>query len=282
MLTRTQLDDYRENGFTVYPHLLDSCEVSAYLAEIEEISSGNSLANHDGSLMEMEPDQPPDGTQVRRLYEPSTNFETFKKLAHSDMLLDCVEQLLGPDIMFHYSKINMKPAKIGSVVEWHQDMTYYPLTNRDSLAVLFYLDDTDEENGCLQMLPGRHQDDIFEHNKDGFFQGKIVEDVNEADAVPILGPAGTAIFMHCMTPHSSVTNRSERPRRTLILSYRAADAIPLLVGVTPIIEKNAVLIRGRMPEKARFTMTEFPVAHYREEARSLYQLQEQSRKTAKS
>ena len=109
-----------------------------------------------------------------------------------------------------------------------------------------------------------------------------MEDVNEADAVPILGPAGTAIFMHCMTPHSSVTNRSERPRRTLILSYRAADAIPLLVGVTPIIEKNAVLIRGRMPEKARFTMTEFPVAHYREEARSLYQLQEQSRKTAKS
>ena len=29
-----------------------------------------------------------------------------------------------------------------------------------------------------------------------------------------------------MTPDASVTNRSNRPRRTLILSYRAADAFP--------------------------------------------------------
>ena len=282
MLTQIQIDEYGEKGFTVFPNLLDATEVAGYLAEIDEISSGNTLTNHDSTRMEMEPDQPPDGTQVRRLYEPCTNFETFKQLAGSDELLDCVEQLLGADIIFHYSKINMKPAKIGSVVEWHQDLTYYPLTNRDSLAVLFYLDDTDEENGCLQMIPGKHLGGTFEHSSEGVFQGRVVDGIDESGAVPISGPAGTAVFMHAMTPHASVTNRSDRPRRTLILSYRAADAIPLLTGVTPIIEENAVLVRGKLAEKARFTMTEFPVPIYRENARSLYQLQEQSRKQAVS
>ncbi len=281
MLTQIQVDEYREKGFTVFPNLLDAGVVAAYLAEVEEISSGNTLANHDSTLMEMEPDQPPDGTQVRRLYEPCTNFETFKKLARADDVLDCVEQLVGPDIIFHYSKINMKPAKIGSVVEWHQDLTYYPLTNRDSLAVLFYLDDTDEENGCLQMIPGQHLGGTFEHSADGYFQGRVVEGVDEAAAVSLPAPAGSAIFMHAMTPHASVTNRSDRPRRTLILSYRAADAVPLLTGVTPIIEQNAVLVRGKHPGVARFTMTEFPVPFYAEEARSLYQLQERSREQAK-
>ena len=51
--------------------------------------------------------------------------------------------------MFHYSKINMKPPSIGSVVEWHQDLSYYPLTNSSSLAVLIYLDDADVEERVL-------------------------------------------------------------------------------------------------------------------------------------
>ena len=38
--------------------------------------------------------------------------------------------------MFHLSKVNMKPAALGSVVDWHQDLTYYPLTNTDSVTVL--------------------------------------------------------------------------------------------------------------------------------------------------
>ena len=57
----------------------------------------------------------------------------------------------------------MKPPEIGSAVEWHQDLSYYPLTNRDSLAVLFHLDDADAENGCLQILPGRHEGRLLDH-----------------------------------------------------------------------------------------------------------------------
>ena len=190
-----------------------------------------------------------------------------------------MEGLIGPNILYHYSKLNMKPPEIGSVVEWHQDLSYYPMTNRDSLAVLFYLDDADAENGCLQMLPGRHEGDLLAHTREGYFQGRATETVDSSEAELVEGKAGTAIFMHCMTPHASITNRSNRPRRTLILSYRAADAFPIYYGeMTSHVETHTRLVRGHRAQMARFTMKEFPVPYYKERSASLYELQERSRK----
>ena len=189
-------------------------------------------------------------------------------------LLDCVEQLLGLNVVFHYSKLNMKPAAIGSVVEWHQDLAYYPLSNR----VLLYLDDADQDNGCLRIIPGRHLERLMDHTRDGFFQGKITVPVPESQAVWVEGLAGTAIFMHAMTPHSSAPNRSARPRRTLILSYRAADAYPIYVGEETVgAEANARLVRGSVQPEARFTLTSFPIPKRRWKTASLYELQERSR-----
>ncbi len=226
----------------------------------------------------MEPDQPPDGAAVRRIYEPCAHYPLFKALSESDQLLDSIELLLGPDLLYHYSKINMKPAEIGSVVEWHQDLSYYPLTNRDSLAVLFYLDDTRVENGCLQLLPGRHQDPLMDHSREGYFQGKVTQAVEAAGAEFAEGAAGTAIFMHCMTPHASTTNQSNRPRRTLILSYRAADAFPIYYGPqTARVETHVRLVRGCPSQTVRFTMDEFPVPHFKRQIASLYELQESAR-----
>ena len=88
--------------------------------------SVNTLKNHDVSKMEMEPDQGPEGTKVRKLYEPCTYYPVFWDFSESPKMLECIESLIGPDIMCHYSKLNMKPPKIGAILEWHQDLSYYP------------------------------------------------------------------------------------------------------------------------------------------------------------
>ncbi|MBI2191579.1 MAG: phytanoyl-CoA dioxygenase family protein [Planctomycetes bacterium] len=278
MLSPEQVNQYRRDGYTLAPGFLTSGEVSAFLRKMEEISAGNTLANHDKTRMEMEPHQPPDGTRVRRLYEPCTYYPEFQRFSESPKLLDCLEQLLGPNIFFYYSKINMKPGEIGSVVDWHQDLSYYPLTNRDSLAILFYLDDGDRTNGCLMVIPGWHKGRLLDHTREGFFQGRITEPVNESLARPVEGPAGSAIFMNAMTPHASAPNRSARPRRTLILSYRAADAFPIYTGeMTGTNESRVRLMRGKRLASARFSMTEFPIPVYERKIASLYDLQERSR-----
>jgi phytanoyl-CoA hydroxylase len=278
-MAKLQRDEYMKNGYVSYPGLLDAGELKTLLAEIDRISDGNTLASHDKTRLEMEPQQKPDGRLVRRIYEPCSHYAPFRDLSETPKLLDAVESLLGPDILFHYSKINMKPPSIGSVVEWHQDLSYYPMTNSSSLAVLIYLDDADVENGCLQMIPGHHNDRLLDHVMDGYFVGKVVEPIDESQAVPVEGKAGTAIFMHCMTPHASVTNRSNRPRRTLILSYRAADAFPVYSGdVTGELEKATRLVRGKPADSARFSFDHFPIPRRKQHVASLYELQELSRK----
>ena len=174
----------------------------------------------------------------------------------------------------------MKPAELGSVVEWHQDLPYYPLTNPDSLAVLIYLDDADDRNGCLKVLPGRHHDRPLDHTRHGIFLGCIDGEIDESEVVDLPGKAGTAIFMHALTPHASAQNLGERSRRTLIVSYRAADAMPIHIGNrTAGTEAFTRLVRGFPAREARFGFDRFPIPVYKGKEASLYELQAQARAT---
>lgn len=279
MLTPTQKEFYRQAGHLVVRDFLTPDEVAEFTSLMDSISAGNTRDRFDADRVEMEPDQPPEGTRVRRIYEPCTYYPRFRSFSESEKVLGAVTDLLGPDVTFHYSKINMKPPSIGSVVEWHQDLAYYPLTNTDSLALLIYLDDADRRNGCLQVIPGTDDRPLLDHSREGFFQGRITEPVEESGATPLEGKAGTAIFLHGMTPHASLANTSDRPRRTLILSYRAADAFPLhIVGVTEEAEKHVRHVCGRPAAIARSSRTAIPIPRYRKRAASLYELQDWSRK----
>jgi hypothetical protein len=278
MLSADLVDQFRQDGFCAVPGFLTGAEVGAFLAGMESICAGATVAQHDAGRLEMEPDQGPEGNRVRRIYEPCTHYPEFRALSECRKLLDSVAQLLGENLLFHYSKINMKPPAIGSVVEWHQDLAYYPLTNTDSLAVLLYLDDADGANGCLQVIPGVHGNGILNHSWNGFFRGQITEPVDASKAVAIEGRAGTAIFLHGMTPHASAPNTSAHARRTLILSYRAADAYPVYLGETTVhAESHVRLVRGEQLSRARFGALEMPVPKYQGVPKSLYDLQERFR-----
>jgi len=197
-------------------------------------------------------------------------------LGHSESkeLLDVIEQLIGPNLVFHLSKVNMKPAVLGSVVDWHQDLTYYPLTNTDSVTVLFYLQDADASNGCLQVIP-HAQHRVMDHTLKGYFQGCVTEKVDASKAVYLEAKAGSMILMHCLTPHASAPNLSPHPRTTLILSYRAADAFPIHLNVrSDAQEAHARLVRGEEQSEARITLKSFPMPRFPRDTKSLYELQE--------
>lgn len=279
MLDSQQVAQYHNEGYTLVPEFLSRAEVEAVVAEIENIIGGATVAQHNAERMEMEPNQGPEGKAVRRLYEPCTYYAWFRSFAEFPKTLDVLEQLVGPNLYFHYSKINMKPPRLGSVVEWHQDLTYYPHTNSDCVTVLFYLHDSDSSNGCLQVIPRAHRQRVMEHTTQGLFQGKVTAAVDSSQAVFLEGKAGSAIFMHCLTPHSSAPNLSSKPRTTLILAYRAADAYPVyLKGKTEAQESHSRLVRGQEALEARFALDSFPIPHFPRDVKSLYELQALSRK----
>jgi phytanoyl-CoA hydroxylase len=280
MLSQQYVDDYRNKGFTCVQECISPTSLSALRDEVDAITGRSSVASHDAERVEMEPGQTPEGNKIRRIYEPCEYYACFRDFAESTEILDAVEQLVGADILLHYSKLNMKPAELGSVVEWHQDLSFYPLTNPDSLAVLIYLDDADEQNGCLKVLPGRHREPLMDHTAGGVFQGCIEGEVNEAGVENMVGKAGTVTFMNGMTPHASAQNLGSKPRRTLIVSYRAADAMPIHLGNrTAGTEEFTRLVRGQPAREARFGFDRFPIPVYGAKEASLYELQAQSRRS---
>jgi len=279
MFGEQHVEDYRRQGFACVAAFVPPDGIAAFRQEVDRIAAASAAAGFDPARVEMEPARDPSGRMIRRIYEPCEHYALFREYAESAAILDAVQQLIGDNLLLHYSKLNMKPAEVGSVVEWHQDLSYYPLTNHDSLAVLIYLDDADEANGCLRVLPGRHRAELMDHTASGVFQGCITEPIDETQAVNLVGGAGTAIFLDAMTPHASTQNRSGKQRRTLIISYRAADAFPIHINDrTAATETYTRLVRGTRPNQARFTFGRFPIPIYGAKEASLYQLQELSRR----
>ena len=138
---------------------------------------------------------------------------------------------MGAVIRFDVSKLNLKAAGYGAPVEWHQDWAFYPHTNDDLAAVGIMIDDVDDTNGPLLVIPGSHTGPIFDHHADGIFCGAMDPDrceVDYAKAVALTGPAGSITIHHARTVHGSATNASGKPRRLLLHQYRAADAWPLM------------------------------------------------------
>jgi ectoine hydroxylase-related dioxygenase (phytanoyl-CoA dioxygenase family) len=271
---------FRKNGFLIVPGVLGAEELRRVDAAVARIVTEETPLGEQATRLEWEPELVGRERVPRRIYNPVHQHPEFERVALSDAVLDPVASIFGPNLQFHHSKLNMKGARVGSVVEWHQDFAYFPHTNPDLLACLIYLDDAGEENGCLQVIPGAHGGRAFGHSLDGAFAGKITEAgwrTGLAEPVKCEGRAGSMILMHCMTPHASLPNRSGRSRRTLILEYRAADAYPIYYHEqTHRTEAFARQVRGSRMPTARVTLTSFPMPQLQGDHSSLYDLQSRS------
>ncbi|MGP3925978.1 phytanoyl-CoA dioxygenase family protein [Streptomyces sp. 8N616] len=273
-LTDDQVEFYRENGFCIAEGIIDNSLVEKARNVIDRLISSPEV----GDVAELEPG---DQTKARRIWSPTTRDEVFAQIAEDTRLLDAAAQLIGDDIVLQYSKLNVKPPHVGSVVEWHQDFSYYPHTNTDLLACLIYLDDATRENACLKVAAGSHRRGILSHDVDGFFGGKITSladvGVDEATVVDCEGTAGTVVFLHPLAAHASARNTSDRYRRVFIPAYRSADALPIYYGPHAAHnEPTAKLVRGKPAMTARCESGVWRLPLAAAEFNSLYEIQEGS------
>ena len=247
-----EVEDYRREGCLVVESALGTGDLQQLEGAIREVTEAALASPDRAEVIEWEPESSGDAARMRRIRDPYDRHPAFRAVAHDARIVDRVESLIGPDIEFHHSKLNMKPAGVGSPVDWHQDLAYYPHTNDSVLAVLIYIDGASESNGCIQVLPRMHRSYLEHTHPNGEFAGRVVEPT-DAEPRPLPAPAGSAIFLHGLTPHSSLPNRSSEDRRTLILAYRAGDAYPVFYGLrTTLDEARPVSVRGCRARRARF------------------------------
>jgi phytanoyl-CoA hydroxylase len=247
MLSEAQVEQYRTDGYVVAKSVLDTGELDTLRGKLQELLEGaRGLTGHT-DVYDLEPFHEPDDPRVRRIKTPHKFFPLFREFVQNPKLLRILQQLLGPAVRLHGSKINIKAPQGGAAVEWHQDWAFYPHTNDDVLAVGVMLDDCLMENGPLMILPGTHSGPVYDHHHEGYFAGAMDPErygLDPAQAVALTAPAGSMSFHHARVLHASAQNTSTRSRWLLLYEFTAADAWPLS-GVADLDEFNGRLLSGK-------------------------------------
>ncbi len=105
----------------------------------------------------------------------------------SGPIVDVAEQVIGPNIKCATSQLTFKVRGNDKPFHWHQDNVYGELDPYNAMSVLTALDDADEENGCLWIVPGSHREGQadYEHSiAEKEAELPVVMEVDESRAVP--------------------------------------------------------------------------------------------------
>ena len=152
--------------------------------------------------------------------------EEYQKLLYHKPLLDIVESLIGTEIQLFHDQALYKPAYHGGEVFWHQDNAYWQCDPPNLVSIWIALDDADEENGCMNVIPSSHLEGLTSHGRAKSEKGELPAllevDADETRAVAVPVKAGYVMLHHCMTLHQTNPNRSPRDRRAMVIHYMSS------------------------------------------------------------
>ncbi|MCB9546014.1 MAG: phytanoyl-CoA dioxygenase family protein [Myxococcales bacterium] len=118
--------------------------------------------------------------------------------------------------VFHDHLI-VKPPHGGSTVPWHRDLPNWPVAEPRAVSCWLALDDVTAESGAMRFMPGGHREPVT-RSIDFLNEAKVWGE-RERDAVPVAVPAGSAVFHHCLSWHTSPPNSTAGWRRAYITIY---------------------------------------------------------------
>ena len=259
-LTQTQLRAFNDSGYLLLEDAVTPAQLAALRDDMQRWSEDSRAhAENYGSTInqrprfDLDPTHSPRHPALRRVNAPIEVSSAHFEVATSSRMVDAVAALIGPNVKLHHTKTNSKQPRTVTAVKYHQDFTFTPHSNDDVVTALLFLDDIDQDNGALEVVPGSHRGPLHSIWSDGQFNGFIdpaVEREMREHAVPLTGPAGSVCLMHSRIMHGSAPNASERARTLFICVYSADDAVPLSPNPMPHAHEG-LLVRGARSGKVR-------------------------------
>ena len=209
--TESDLHLMQRDGFLVVPNFFGGQQVSDLLQWTEALEraperAGQHWVYHEESVTE------PGRKVIQRIENFCPYHAAFDDLVCRGSLSRWTAALMGGPVVLFKDKINFKMPG-GPGFKAHQDQQagwtrYAPLF----VTALVTIDAATLENGCLEMVPGRHR------------EGLIGEEWNPLDETglglqPVPTLPGDVIFFDSFAPHASKPNFTDKPRRILYLTY---------------------------------------------------------------
>ena len=214
------LGQFEREGWCVVPDVFTDEECAAIVDHIEQAAFSLELGRVEDGQMTYRP--------MMHLADPF-----LAGVCADPRWASIVLPILGPDVRLYWEQSVAKPPGTGTELPWHQDNGYTPLVPEMYLTCWLALDDADDANGGLRVLPGSHTGGTVRHVDDAernpYFRVGSDEAGDAGRAVEVR--RGSVLVFSSLLMHRSGTNHTaDRQRRAWIIQYCPAHATSALSG----------------------------------------------------
>ena len=237
MVTKAQIQGYDEQGYLLVSDLFSKAEVSFFKSHFEEMRLRENTVGKDQGQFEgtdplyiypriMQPHRR-DGVSLRWLIDARLNEVMTAVLRREPYAVQT---------MFYFKP----PGARGQAL--HQDQYYLRVQPGTCMAAWMAVDDCDEDNGCLRVVPGSHAWPLLctvEADTKQSFTDVTVPLPEGVEAVPVRMKAGDVLFFNGQIVHGSLPNKTTaRFRRALIGHYIVGEAEKVYKWYKPVLRMD--------------------------------------------
>ena len=218
VLTKEQIEQYHDQGFISPVKIMSEQDALLIKDELEQVEI-----------------EFPSEINAESRNNLHLSFAFLDALAHNTIIVDAMEDLIGPNISLWASVMFIKEPSSKHYVSWHQDATYMGLDTLDFPTPWIALSPSNRETGCMTMISGSHKTKIQEH-EDTFAdnniltRGQAIQNVDESKAVDLILRPGEMSIHHGAIIHGSQPNNSNQRRIGFSLQSYMPNNVKQVIG----------------------------------------------------
>ena len=227
ILKNNERDYYKKNGFFFPLRVMSKKKAKYYREKLEEYEKNLG--------------QPISGNERHKAH---LLFTWIDALVRNPLILDAVEDIIGPNILCWSSNFFIKEANDKTFVSWHQDFTYWGLHPENVITAWIALSDASSNTGPMQVVPGSQEWDnesnVQTHDKLNLLSRgqKLNKNMSKEKIVSMPLNAGEISLHHIKLAHSSKHNNTNDRRIGLAIRYIKPDVKNINTN------DSALLVRG--------------------------------------
>lgn len=232
------IEQYGRDGFTIVPGLFSLDETERLRDHFMELRAKGEYPGDFGGV-------DPSSSDPLKRFPRMIHMHRWDKIS-MDWIIDSrlnevMTALEGTEPYAVQTMLYFKPAGArGQAL--HQDQFYLRAKPGTCIAAWMALDDCDEENGCMRLVPGSHRWPLLCTEMADTTQSFTDVTVPIPTGTPVTAAvmkAGDVLFFHGQTIHGSYPNESStRFRRALIGHYLTGDVEQVAAYYHPILRMD--------------------------------------------
>ncbi len=213
-LTEQERQTFTDDGFVIVRCMYDAAEIGRFSAAIDELATrsdeiGNHMCYFEDSLLT------PGKRILSRIEKFVDHQADLNEMVYAPKMIGRASELLDEKAVLFKEKVNFKMPG-GAGFEAHQDIQpgwddycqYF-------ISVLVTIDDSNEANGCLELVSGHHRRGLIGER----WKPLTGDQLEGLEFVKYPMKPGDVAYFDCFVPHQSKPNLTSVQRRNLYLTY---------------------------------------------------------------